>query len=186
MSPVINSTSQSWAQSSNYIPSIGPAINPTSPPWAWSSTSIPSYGPDCHFYITTLDPVIKFYTTLWALTINPTSPPWARLSTFYTIIWAQPSILHTTLGLVIEFYTTIWARLSLLHHHPGPGCPNLYHHMGPAITSTSPPWSQSLNSIPSHGPDHQFYITTLGPVIKFYTITWARPSVLHHHPGPGH
>ncbi|KAG0692329.1 hypothetical protein DFH29DRAFT_882658 [Suillus ampliporus] len=61
-----------------------------------------------------------------------------------------------------------------------------------AITSTSPPWNRAFNHIPSYGPGRQFYInhpwawlsnsipsygpnrrsdiTTLGPVIKLYTI----------------
>ncbi|KAG1725098.1 hypothetical protein EDB19DRAFT_1833906 [Suillus lakei] len=74
-----------------------------------------------------------------------------------------------------------------LHHHPVPGCQNLYHHMGPGIklyittlglvvkicaiiwaqtsNSTSPPWAWSSKSIPSYGPGCQ---------------------TLHHHPGPGH
>ncbi|KAG0696649.1 hypothetical protein DFH29DRAFT_879216 [Suillus ampliporus] len=74
--------------------------------------------------------------------------------------------------------------------------------MGPAVTSTSPPWAGRLNLyhqwpghhfyittlgpviefIPPYGPGRHFYITTLGLVVRFYTTTWARPFIPPHGP----
>ncbi|KAG1720700.1 hypothetical protein EDB19DRAFT_1835837 [Suillus lakei] len=202
-----NSTSPPWAQSSKSVPSYGPRRQTLHHhPVPGQQNLYHHMGPDVKLYITTLGLDIKLYTIIWArlsllhhhpwpghqnpyhhmgLTIRSTSPPWAQMSNSTPSCGPGHQFYIITLGLVIKLYTIMWAQPSLLYHHPGPSHQNLYHHMGPTVTSTPPPWAWSSNSTSSCGPNRWVYITTLGLVIQFHTITLG-PTInfLHHHMGP--